>query len=85
MTHPETPADTHHPNVRFNARLGLALFGLYCVFYAVFVLLCTFRLDVMAREFWVGVNLAIWYGFGLIGAAFVLAAVYLYLCRPVQD
>ena len=29
-----------------------------------------------------GVNLAIVYGMGLIFAAFILAMVYMYMCRP---
>jgi hypothetical protein len=32
-------------------------------------------------EAWGGVNLAIWYGFGLIGGALVLALIYAWLCR----
>jgi uncharacterized membrane protein (DUF485 family) len=80
-----TPGDAepgeHHSIVSYNARLGLILFAIYCVIYAIFVGLCTFSLEFMSRPFIGGVNLAIWYGFGLIGAAFVMAAIYLYLCR----
>jgi uncharacterized membrane protein (DUF485 family) len=59
----------------------LALFAVYLVFYAGFVLLAAFSPATMERTPWAGVNLAVWYGFGLIIAAFVLALVYGALCR----
>jgi uncharacterized membrane protein (DUF485 family) len=65
-----------------NARLGLWLFGLYLLLYAGFVLLAAFSPTTMERTPLAGVNLAIWYGFGLIFAALLLALVYGWLCRP---
>ncbi len=67
-----------------NARLGLWLFGLYLLFYGGFVLLAAFSPETMERTPWAGVNLAIWYGFGLIVAALVLALIYGWLCRPTD-
>ena len=64
-----------------NARLGVILFFLYLAFYAGFVLLAAFAPATMQRTPWAGVNLAIWYGFALIIAAFALALVYGWLCR----
>ena len=64
-----------------NARIGLILFVVYLAFYGGFVLLAAFSPATMARLPWAGVNLAIWYGFGLIAAALVLALIYGYLCR----
>jgi len=66
--------------VKYNAKLGMVFFLIYLAVYAAFVLLCTFKLDAMS-ETWDGVNVAIWYGFGLIGAAFVMAAAYLVMCK----
>jgi len=63
-----------------NARYGLILFVIYVLFYATFVWLSAFRLDAMKREIG-GVTLSVLYGFGLIIAAFVLALVYMVLCR----
>lgn len=85
MSAPEHPANDpdggeHHSIINFNARLGLALFGVYFVIYAVFVVLCTFFLDAAGKEL-LGMNLAVWYGFGLILMAFILAAIYLYFCK----
>jgi uncharacterized membrane protein (DUF485 family) len=56
--------------------LGLKLFVLYLVAYALFVGLNAFSPDVMKTPVVAGVNLAIVYGFGLIVGAFVLAVIY---------
>jgi uncharacterized membrane protein (DUF485 family) len=63
-----------------NARYGLALFAVYLVLYGGFVGLSAFNREKMGAEYG-GVNLAIWYGMGLIVAALVLACVYMGLCR----
>ena len=68
-----------------NARLGIVLFAVYLVFYAGFVLIAAFWPETMEREPWAGVNLAIWYGFGLIVAAFVLAIFYGWACRNQES
>lgn len=64
------------------ARLGLILFAVYLILYGLFVLLAAFAPDVMERLPAGGINLAVWYGLGLIVAAFVLALIYGFLCRP---
>lgn len=63
-----------------NARIGLVLFFIYLAFYAGFVLLAAFSPATLERTYR-GVNLAVWYGFALIAAAFVLALLYGWLCR----
>jgi uncharacterized membrane protein (DUF485 family) len=64
-----------------NARLGLVLFFIYLALYGGFVLLNTFRAQLMELTPFGGVNLAVLYGFGLIVAALVLALIYGVLCR----
>jgi uncharacterized membrane protein (DUF485 family) len=64
-----------------NSRIGLALFAAYLVLYSGFVLIAAFRPQMMEASPLVGVNLAIWYGFGLILAAILLALVYGWACR----
>jgi uncharacterized membrane protein (DUF485 family) len=64
-----------------NARTGMWLFALYGPLYAAFVLISAFRPDWMAQRPFLGINLAIWYGFGLLGGALLLALVYSWLCR----
>lgn len=66
-----------------NARVGMILFLVYLAFYASFVLINTFRPELMDLVPAAGVNLAIWYGFALIVVALVLALVYSWLCRRV--
>jgi uncharacterized membrane protein (DUF485 family) len=64
-----------------NSRIGLALFAVYSLFYSGFVLLAAFSPATMETTPLAGVNLAIWYGFGLIIAAIVLALIYGWACR----
>ncbi len=64
-----------------NSRIGLMLFAIYLVLYGGFVLLAAFSPQTMEVTPLAGVNLAIWYGFGLILAAILLALVYGWACR----
>lgn len=64
-----------------NARIGVVLFAIYLLLYGTFVGLAAFSPDAMEVTPLAGVNLAIWYGFGLIIAAIVLALVYGWACR----
>ena len=68
-----------------NARLGLLLFTIYTLFYAGFVLLNAIAADTMEWLPFAGINLAIWYGFGLIFGAFALAGIYGFLCRESRE
>jgi len=63
------------------SRIGLLLFAVYLVFYGGFVLLAAFSPQSMEATPLAGVNLAIWYGFGLIALAILLALVYGFVCR----
>jgi uncharacterized membrane protein (DUF485 family) len=64
-----------------NTRLGLVMFAIYLAFYGGFVFLAAFSPETLAKLPFAGVNLAIWYGFGLIAAALVLALIYGWACR----
>jgi uncharacterized membrane protein (DUF485 family) len=64
-----------------NARIGLALFAVYLLLYGGFVGLAAFAPARMELAPLAGVNVAIWYGFGLIIAAMLLALVYGWVCR----
>jgi len=79
---PNVPAEPERAEtVSRNTRYGLALFATYLALYGAFVLVNAFAPGVMERMPFGGVNLAILSGFGLIGAAFLLALVYGWLCR----
>jgi uncharacterized membrane protein (DUF485 family) len=83
VTNPRATMEKPHLIAR-NSRYGLVLFVVYVLFYAAFVWLSAFRPAVMAQPFIGGVNLAVCYGFALIIAAFVLAIVYMLLCRAAE-
>lgn len=78
----EEPVD--EPAAGRRARLGLVLFAVYFILYVGFMLLNVFDPSFMEKTPLAGVNLAILYGFGLIGAALLLALVYAWLCRPAS-
>ena len=69
---------------RRNSRIGLFLFFIYCLLYAGFMALTAFKFEALATPVG-GVNLAIFYGMGLIIAAFVLAMIYMVLCDNDED
>ena len=82
MTTPEPKRDDEHPElVERNARTGLWLFAIYCVIYGGFVGLSAFCPDIIGAKPFGGINLAVIYGFALIGLALALALVYLAFCR----
>ncbi|MCC7476169.1 MAG: DUF485 domain-containing protein [Pirellulales bacterium] len=60
-------------------------FAVYLGLYGGFVLLATFAPHNMEATPLAGVNLAVWYGLGLIGAAVVMALAYGWHCRSDQE
>ncbi|HEX5103481.1 MAG TPA: DUF485 domain-containing protein [Pirellulaceae bacterium] len=77
------PAAAHddHPEVSAaNARAGLWLFFVYLALYAGFMGLTVLAPQAMGTPVLAGVNLAIAYGVGLIFAALVVAAIYMWIC-----
>jgi uncharacterized membrane protein (DUF485 family) len=74
-------ASAHDAVVAFNARLGVVLFLVYLLLYVGFIYLSAFQRERMATEVIGRVNLAVVYGFALIAAAFVMALLYMVLCR----
>ena len=78
------PGNSHEEDrpehIARNAKHGLILFAVYLVIYGSFVFINAFAPELMERSIG-GVTLAIYSGFGLIIAAFVLALIYGWLCR----
>jgi len=68
-----------------HARYGLILFFLYLGLYAAFLVINTFRPQMMDWVPAAGVSLSVWYGFGLIVAALALALVYCWVCRSGRE
>ncbi len=63
-----------------NTRLGLWLFLFYAAFYLAFVLVNAFAPTLGELQTVGGLNLAVLWGFVLIGLAFVMALLYGFLC-----
>ncbi len=69
-----------------NSKYGLILFSIYSVFYLGFVLVNAFASTWVEWVPFLGLNLAIIWGFGLIALALILALVYGFLCSsPAAD
>jgi uncharacterized membrane protein (DUF485 family) len=68
-----------------NSRIGLSLFAVYLLLYGGFVCMAVFKPQTMEQTPLAGVNVAVWYGFGLIAAAFLLALVYGWACRAAGE
>lgn len=63
-----------------NTRLGIILFFIYTAFYASYVFVNAFAASWSDWQVIAGLNLAVVWGFALIGLAFVLALIYGYSC-----
>lgn len=79
-THRESDPPVRAEELR-PAAAGMALFVAYATSYAGFVLASAFAPQWMARRLWGGVNVAVWYGFGLLFGALLVALIYSWLCR----
>ena len=65
-----------------NSRLGLYLFFVYSLFYLGFVVVIAFSPELSQWMLLPGLNLAVLWGFALIGVAFVLSLIYGLGCKP---
>jgi uncharacterized membrane protein (DUF485 family) len=83
---------SHGPNTewkedgssKYKTKLGVRMFLLYVVVYAGFILINTINPKLMGTELF-KVNLAIFYGIGLIVYALFLAIIYNYLCTKKEN
>jgi uncharacterized membrane protein (DUF485 family) len=67
--------------VAHNTRIGVILFLVYVAFYGGFMALSAFSPSTMGKPLLGGANIAVIYGFSLIGVALLLALVYMKSCR----
>lgn len=67
------------------AKLGIQFFFIYFFFYAGFVAIGVLNYELLAYEVFKGLNLAIFYGFGLIVFAVLLGILYNFLCSRYED
>jgi uncharacterized membrane protein (DUF485 family) len=82
-----TPASDNHPDeaAEKKSRLGVILFFVYTIIYAGFVFIGLTNPEIMGIELIGGQNIAIIYGFGLIGLAIVMGFIYNYFCTKLED
>ena len=67
------------------AKLGIKFFFLYFLFYAGFVAIGVLNYELLAAEVFKGINLAVFYGVGLIVFAVLLGILYNFLCTRYED
>ena len=67
------------------SRLGVRFFFLYLAFYAGFVLIGVLNYELLGIEIAGGVNLAVFYGMGLIIFAVLLGILYNHYCSRYED
>lgn len=68
----------------FKTRIGIWMFAFYALVYAGFVLINSFRPELMGSDIG-GLNLAVIYGFGLILFALILAFIYNAICSAAEE
>ena len=85
MLHSENQVEEESAGtIASRARVGLILLTVFSLIYFGFIFLCAFANSWFAAiEFW-GVPATVWYGFGLIALALVIAGVYGHLSRTVS-
>ncbi len=64
----------------YKSRLGVWMFILYAIVYVIFVAINVLSPLTMASIVFLGLNLAVVYGFSLIILAMILALIYNWLC-----
>ncbi|HEY0055215.1 MAG TPA: DUF485 domain-containing protein [Pedobacter sp.] len=67
------------------ASLGVWFFFIYLFFYAGFVIIGVWNYELLATEIFMGLNLALVYGMGLIIFAVLLGILYNYFCSKYED
>ncbi len=66
-------------------KLGLILFAVYSVVYIIFVAINTVNPVLMETPVFLGLNLAVVYGFGLIILAIVMGLIYNQICTNWEN
>ncbi|MDP8212082.1 MAG: DUF485 domain-containing protein [Candidatus Zapsychrus exili] len=81
------PAEVSGPDNAedYKMRLGVFMFILYALIYAGFVVINLTNPILMEKTIFLGLNLAVVYGFGLIIFALVLALIYTTMCSKKED
>jgi uncharacterized membrane protein (DUF485 family) len=81
---PAIEVGTDHASKK-KAQLGVRFFFLYLLFYAGFVAIGVLDYELLGQQVVLGLNLAIFYGMGLIIFAVVLGVIYNNMCSGYED
>ncbi len=85
MLHSENQVEEEsRVDIASRERVGLVLLAVFSTIYFVFILLCAFANAWFASITLWDVPATVWYGFGLIGLALVIAGVYGRLSRTIS-
>ena len=81
------PAESSGPDlaIGYKRRLGLLMFFLYSLVYAGFVVVNIANPVLMEKIVFIGLNLAVVYGFGLIVIALIMALIYNTMCARKES
>lgn len=67
------------------AKLGLKFFFVYLFIYAFFVFLCVYKPELIGKRVFLGLNLAVVYGFSLIILAIIMGFFYNLFCTRLEN
>ncbi len=70
---------------KIKSKIGLQLFFVYGLIYAGFVFINTIQPKLMAKDVFLGLNLAVVYGFGLILLAIIMGTLYNAFCTKKEN
>lgn len=82
---PAAGGQSPDPAMAYKTRLGVWMFAVYALIYAVFVAINLIDPAMMEASVLWGLNLAVIYGLGLIAAALVMAVVYNGMCLAAEQ
>ncbi|MFC1743485.1 DUF485 domain-containing protein [Candidatus Riflebacteria bacterium] len=71
--------------IETKTNIGFVCFIFYCVVYSGFVIINTLNPRLMNMQVAFGLNLAVFYGFGLIILAIVMGLIYHFVCSSIED
>ncbi len=85
MLHSENRVDEESSKtIAIRERVGLILLAIFSFVYFVFIFLCAFANAWFAAVTFWDVPATVWYGFGLIALALIIAGVYGRLSRTIS-
>ena len=85
MLHEPAVSSDVDPAIGYKMRVGVRMFLFYALVYGGFVIINVVNPVAMENTVFLGLNLAVVYGMGLIALAFVLALVYTRICARKEQ